>query len=389
MNKKEIMNEEKVSATFEFTIFTTTKEFWSPPFATSTNMYWQLNYEAENEAEPGHCALWLRAIPNYEESTSNTMWFERAKMKPLLYFKNALNPKSHVNIYETFIEPEEYSLFSGRLGYNFTRAYLPPKIILGVTFTELRSQSDRADFPFPPKHLSENAVNAWMHLLCDKEIADVVFNVKGKKIYANAIILSARSEYFRSLFSREWAESTTPKSPPSPDNKNNNLNTCDCVLKNQRKEICRENSKIKYVVEVTDFDSDVFMAMLRYLHTAGVVLNRYTDSTSWSCKIFAISDKYLISELRGMAKGQILYQLSIENAAEIFFEFAWKWHDLKEEVLKYVVEHFPRIRKTKGYKKICRPGHVDARIGSLSIEIMNALDFSSDGSSEDGSGSMC
>ncbi|CAG8524923.1 4030_t:CDS:2 [Ambispora gerdemannii] len=375
------MDEDKVGATFEFTILTTTKEFWSPPFATSTNMYWQLNYEAENEAEPGHCALWLRAIPNYEESTSNTMWIERAKMKPLLYFKSALNKKSHVNIYETFIEPEEYSLFSGRLGYNFTRAYLPPRIILGVTFTELRSQSDRADFPFPPKYLSGNAVNAWMHLLCDKETADVVFNTKGKKIYANTSILSARSEYFRGLFSREWAESTSSASFSSND-KNDNSDACDSIVNYHSKEICIENSKIKYVVDVTDFDSDVFMAMLRFLHTTDVVLNRYTDSTSWSCKIFAISDKYLISELRGMAKGQILYQLSIENAAEIFYEFAWKWNDLKEEVLKYVIEHFPKIRKTKGYKKICKP-EADARIGSLTIEIINALDFPSDTSSED------
>jgi len=66
--------------------------------------------------------------------------------------------------------------------------------------------------------------------------------------------------------------------------------------------------------------------------------------------LFDIADKYLIADLRQRAKVKILQEISPNSVTEILFNFSWKWPDLKEEVMKYAIEHWQQVIKTVTYK---------------------------------------
>ncbi|CAG8710616.1 6190_t:CDS:1, partial [Scutellospora calospora] len=80
-------------------------------------------------------------------------------------------------------------------------------------------------------------------------------------------------------------------------------------------------------------------------------------------------DKYIVTELRQIAKSKIFNELTVDNAAEILFGVVWKWTDLKADVMKYVAVEFKKIRKTEGYERIFKnPGDYPA-----GLEIMREL----------------
>jgi len=89
--------------------------------------------------------------------------------------------------------------------------------------------------------------------------------------------------------------------------------------------------------------------MLRYLYTDEINFNNLNCSP---LEIFKIADKYLISNLREIARIEVYKMLTLNNAMYILFSEAWKWPDLKEDVIDFIVLNFENVRETTEYKNL-------------------------------------
>ncbi|CAG8790461.1 4380_t:CDS:2 [Dentiscutata erythropus] len=364
------MRENKVKSVFSFDIpaqiIHKNESFYTPPFATSYNMFWQLRLK-KNSNDPNCYALTLNAIPNPEEEISSSTWDDREKFSATLFMKNpdlsldhgplcASSSKDYEFGVEKFVSINELP----KVGY----------ITIGVWFNKIIIEYAKPEYLIPPRPWPKNLVEAWENELNKSDFADIQFNVNNKKIYARSSILSLRSEYFRKMIEGGWTETNQC----DYDVKDNKVTaTFKDTSKRPDKEgdpqsdiivVIKENSKysdeqlqnwtppqIRYKVNVTDVHEDTFLEMLRYLYTN----NLEFDSTSLHKRpldIFIIADKYLIPDLRQLAKSQIYKDLTVDNAAEILFGQVYEWDDLKKDVMKYVVSEFSKIRKTDGYKKV-------------------------------------
>ena len=82
-------------------------------------------------------------------------------------------------------------------------------------------------------------LKAWIAELDNKEVGDVQFSIKGRQIYARSAILKKRSKYFEQALSSEWAEKQSINDKANPN--------------------------IKHFFEITDFDAETFLQMLKFL----------------------------------------------------------------------------------------------------------------------------
>lgn len=198
--------------------------------------------------------------------------------------------------------------------------------------------------PQLPDLIPQDLVKAWEGQLNNPATSDVQFNIQGHTIYANSSILSARSKYFQLIFQGKWLESdSNGKSEPPQQarerrNSNNNVNN--------------HQARCNHVIEVTDFRYQTFLEMLRFLYTNKVTFKKEEQHNVTALDLFRIADKYLIDDLRLQAKNEIFNYLTVNDAAEFLFGTAWKYPELKEHAMKYVVLNFVHIRQTTGFKNI-------------------------------------
>ncbi|CAG8447105.1 4292_t:CDS:2 [Funneliformis caledonium] len=219
-----------------------------------------------------------------------------------------------------------------------SRSLLLNDVIVGVKIYTDRAEDNLVDSFFQLRSVPLNLINAWTKDLNNSDRADVKFKVHGSNLYASSSVLTSRSEYFKTMFNGKWREchskiSADPQRTSSKNQKNNNSN------------------QYKYEVEIVDFNQETIRAMLHFLYTNEIPpYNDVCDDRIWS--LFIISEKYLLDDLRAIIKNYIFDRLDEENAAKILFTYAWKWPDLKDPILKFVVDKFNAIRKTVGYKNI-------------------------------------
>ncbi|CAG8546459.1 10614_t:CDS:2 [Acaulospora colombiana] len=188
--------------------------------------------------------------------------------------------------------------------------------------------------------IPQDLVKAWEGQLNNPSTSDCKFNVQGKIIYANSAILSARSKYFELIFKGKWSESDSMKQEDHQTDVEENRNS---------------SQKFNHVIEVTDFHYQTFLEMLRFLYTNKVTFVEDDDeqnSKLTPLDLFQVADKYLVDDLRQHAKLEILKNLNVDDAAEFLFSTAWKYPELKEEVMKYTVLNFIAIRQTPAFKNI-------------------------------------
>ncbi|CAG8741552.1 16085_t:CDS:2 [Gigaspora margarita] len=336
----------KTKCCFEFLLSNVSKintTVYSPPFGTSHDMFWQLEFipifsifftsiGCSSAEEPDHCAAFLFAIPNHEEANSSGVWSRRSVLTAKIYLKNAKN--------QTFLKKQSVKMnsFSAKLsGWEFDRAEMG-----------LVSQK----WPLPSNQqlndsIPQDLVKAWEGQLNNPATSDCQFNVQGQIIYANSAILCARSKYFELVFRGQWLESDITKQEilqsPSKDQKDS-LNHKDII-----------SQRCNHVIDVTDFHHQTFLEMLRFLYTNKVTFVDKKDeqnSQLTPLDLFRIADKYLIDDLRQHAKSEIFKDLNVNDAAEFLFGTAWKYPELKEQAMKYVVLNFVTVRQTSGFKNI-------------------------------------
>ncbi|CAB4401497.1 unnamed protein product [Rhizophagus irregularis] len=341
----------KTKSCYEFLLSSVSKidtTVYSPPFATSHDMFWQLEFIPNSSEEPGHCAAFLFAIPNHEEANSSGIWSRRSILTAKLYLKNARN--------QIFLKRQSVKMnsFSAKLsgwGWEafFNKANLPEHVLFGVEFDRAEMGMVSQKWPLPsnpqlPDLIPQDLVKAWEGQLNNPATSDVQFNIQGHTIYANSSILSARSKYFQLIFQGKWLESDSngksepPQQARERKNSNNNVNN--------------HQARCNHVIEVTDFHYQTFLEMLRFLYTNKVTFKKEEQLNITALDLFRIADKYLIDDLRLQAKNEIFNYLTVNDAAEFLFGTAWKYPELKEHAMKYVVLNFVHIRQTTGFKNI-------------------------------------
>ncbi|CAG8448367.1 21420_t:CDS:2 [Dentiscutata erythropus] len=342
----------KTKCCYEFLLSNVSKintTVYSPPFGTSHDMFWQLEYIPSSAEEPDHCAAFLFAIPNHEEANISGVWSRRSVLTAKIYLKNAKN--------QTFLKKQSVKMnsFSAKLsGWEafYNKSNLPEHVLFGVEFDRAEMGLVSQKWPLPSNQqlnesIPQDLVKAWEGQLNNPATSDCQFNVQGQIIYANSSILCARSKYFELVFRGQWLESDITKQEilqSSTKDQKDSLNHNGIIQK-----------RFNHVIDVTDFHHQTFLEMLRFLYTNKVTFVDKKDeqnSQLTPLDLFRIADKYLIDDLRQHAKSEIFKDLNVNDAAEFLFDTAWKYPELKEQAMKYVVLNFATIRQTSGFKNI-------------------------------------
>ncbi|CAB4392526.1 POZ domain-containing protein [Rhizophagus irregularis] len=313
----------KGQATFEFTIPCLKKiegkRFYSPIFSTADNMFWQLEYQP-NDPEDSHCCLvFLTAIPNPEEAISTQFWSDRANVEASLFMKTSSYNKSYI------MTTDDYSIRGKSWGKSFEKMKNYAPVTIGVTFVNSDLELKGYNSVLTTRPETKDITEAWSRQLDVPENSDVLFNVKDGVVYASKSILSERSEYFSGFFKGRWAEISKH---------NVELGSTDTTIEH-------------IIIDVPDISKVVFLEMLRYIYTDEVRFNLVP-----SVEIFRVADKYLLTKLRQKARVEIFKRLTNKNAMSVLFNEAWKWNDLKDDIINFIVDNFQEMKDTPEYKKL-------------------------------------
>jgi len=140
-------------------------------------------------------------------------------------------------------------------------------------------------------------LNGYKRLINNKELSDFKFIVEDKELYAHKVILSARSEVFRAMFSNDMIE--------------NRVNIC----------------------EIPDFQYDVFELLITYIYTG--ITPKVESMTS---ELLAAAEKYQILQLKDICEDIIYYDLTIKNAIQTLM-IADKYNATKilDKVMDFII----------------------------------------------------
>ena len=169
-----------------------------------------------------------------------------------------------------------------------------------------------------------------MLLVDNKDLADVVFQVEDKQIFAYKSILIARSSYFSRLFSSGMKESY-----PSRDE---HVTT----------------------IPIQDASYDAFRALIVYLITDKVSV----DVNDWKmvCQLLILSDRYEVVRLKSYCETTLARQIRVENVVEILcLSDTHSIPLLKEQAITFICKHHDVTKDRAEMKRLT---------SSLIIEIM-------------------
>ena len=146
----------------------------------------------------------------------------------------------------------------------------------------------------------------------DPNLADVVFIVEGKPVYAWKKLLSVRCQYFNRMFSSGMKESV------------------------------QSSAKI-IEVPIQDVDYESFEALIVYLTTdqLTVDLNDYKSL----CQLLAVSDQFMVDRLKIHCESVLEMQIRADNVFELVqVADRYEAERLKDAVLRFVTQHITELR---------------------------------------------
>uniref|UniRef100_A0A6B2L1L8 BTB domain-containing protein n=1 Tax=Arcella intermedia TaxID=1963864 RepID=A0A6B2L1L8_9EUKA len=111
----------------------------------------------------------------------------------------------------------------------------------------------------------KNPTSEFTAALNQKGVSDVQFNVRGKVIYASKLILTSRSEYFRSLLLGGMSESSQTE------------------------------------ISIPSIEPDIFLKVLEYLYSYTLTFS----STEEGIKILQVADQYQINDLKSLCETEL------------------------------------------------------------------------------------
>ena len=131
-------------------------------------------------------------------------------------------------------------------------------------------------------------------LLDSGKLSDVTFEINGEEISAHRAILAAMSDTFSAMFEHDLLEKKTGR------------------------------------VVITDCETDVFKALLRFIYTGNEPTWKNND---FAMQLMMVADKYSLTELRRTCLGQLLRSLNPENAIPTFLAVETLGLQFGEEVV--------------------------------------------------------
>ncbi|CAG8456649.1 12423_t:CDS:2 [Rhizophagus irregularis] len=197
----------------------------------------------------------------------------------------------------------------GYRGYSMKapRKTLVDNMIFGVKLYPFHLGATNIERSIRSKNVPKNLISDLINELKNpnQNQADVMFIIQGKRLYVKSSILILKSDHFKLMFN--------------------------------------------------DFNYDTVLSMILFFYTEELVINEKESfikyfNNLWN--LFRLSDKYLLDDLKRVVKYHIFDRLNINNAAEMLFKYAWKWTDLKEHIIRFIVENIQYVRNSKGYKDI-------------------------------------
>ncbi|CAI2175371.1 5182_t:CDS:2 [Funneliformis geosporum] len=311
------MTDGEVTSTFEFTlpenVIKDCKTYYTPPFASSYNAFWQLKFSCSSKSSRAY-TVDLIAIANREDQLSDNIWKDHSNVFQKIYCK----------VSESKILDERYicANFSRYHNSHCALFFIPrpyKKLIIGVNF--IGSSLELNSFEESDKRVTNpnKIISMWSDEFDDREASDVQFNVHNDVIFARRSILTKRSKYFRNLFKEDGSEMIKI-------NKNDS----------------------HYILDVPDFSPKIFLKMLNFLYTDELILHDERDIM----QLFAISEKFFITNLKELVKFEIVKRLTPKSSIGFLFNNAWKSEDLKNEVIEYICRNFDAVRDTEEFKNI-------------------------------------
>ncbi|CAG8491239.1 6423_t:CDS:2 [Ambispora gerdemannii] len=297
---------------------------YSPIFATSDNMFWQLQF---GRTEPNYLAIYLSAIPNEQETLDADAWELRKKYTAKLFLKNSLTNKFIVKL---DFEDIKFDAISTTWGLNMCEKseLRNNQVIVGVEFDkpqdDLVSLATSVNKESIPKDLHE----AWNALLDDPLHGDVQFSVQGKIIHANSKILTIRSSYFKKLLEQgEGSDSSSTSESQTPTSTSEQKLPETPIGTNSTETVTKKNTLQK------------------------------------------IADKYQIDDLKRCARLALFQRVNIQTAATYLFGAASQFSELKEFILEFVLSNFEKVRESETFKTIIS----DPASHPLYVEIVTEL----------------
>ncbi|GBB95324.1 hypothetical protein RclHR1_02510018 [Rhizophagus clarus] len=291
-----------------------------PPFSTSVE--WHLSFHPYDDNDK--TLFVLNLVAKSENNESNISCYDISSI--IMYTKSLYSNEilrfgaKNVKITEDI---KGYCLKAPRIT-------LKDNMIFGVNLYPFHLSATNFERSIRPKNVPKNIISDLIDELRNpnkNHQADVLFIIQGERLYVKSSILIERSEHFRLMLNGKWKETKI-----------------------------QEGLNIKNVIEITDFDYDTVLSMILFFYTDELVFNEndegFINYFNHLWNLFRISDKYLLDDLKRVVKYHIFDRLNINNAAEILFKYAWKWSELKEHIIRFIVENIKYVRNSKGYKDI-------------------------------------
>lgn len=190
--------------------------------------------------------------------------------------------------------------------------------------------------------VSKELMSTWMGQINNMENANIQLNFNDGFILTHKSVLIKRSEYFRKFF-HDTKESKEKK----------------------RKLDMNQNF---IIINIPDYSRQTYYEVIKFM---------YTDKIEFSniipFEIFKIADYYLIPDLRQKARIEIYKRLHFDNVVKVLFSEGYKWKDLKDDMVDYIVSHFDRIKDTPEYKLLAVDNRSHPAIVVLMQEIIANL----------------
>jgi hypothetical protein len=152
----------------------------------------------------------------------------------------------------------------------------------------------------PPAAAKLTPSEEFLSGLNNKNVSDVVFSIDGKLIYASKIILTSRSEYFRTLLLGGMAESAQTE------------------------------------ITMEGVDYDIFMKIIKYLYTYNIMIE--TDSEG--IQLLIAADQYQLNDFKWYCEQELSQYISGANI-ELLYETAVELRatNLEQACLKWMLEN--------------------------------------------------
>jgi len=161
----------------------------------------------------------------------------------------------------------------------------------------------------PPSTFSKDLATA----INSTEYADINFALSdNSEVFAHKVILTARSDYFRTIFEGSFRESGQTH------------------------------------ISMKDIERDTFLALLRFMYT-----NELTDSENLMVDVLIASARFLLDDLKQKIEKFLETQLDVDNVIDLLFlSESTQTPKLRKACISLLIENLPTLKSTPGLKEL-------------------------------------